>query len=157
MVRNKVKNNLKNINIEIESLLDYKPGMHINPKDMGTEYLVDVIIEKNIIGIVSERARERVPQNVVFLVIILQGYPHVPPQILAKSDFFVTSLKDGRDLMNAICPEWNDKSCFKNILDGFLPFLSLVINKNDYKFYGTFHLGAIYHLKNFDNMIVGKY
>ena len=42
------------------------------------------------------------------------------------------------------------------ILEGFLPFLSRVINAKGYKFYGTFHLGATYNLKNFDNMIVGK-
>ena len=44
----------------------------------------------------------------------------------------------------------------KPIFDGFLPFLSRVINAKGYKFYGTFHLGATYNLKNFDNMIVGK-
>ena len=116
--------------------------MHINPKDMGQEFHVDVMIEKNIIGIDSEKAKERVPQTVVFLIIIMQGYPQIPPEILTKSNFCSPSL--------------NSKSGFKTILEGFLSFLSSVINSKGYKFYGTFHLGATYNLKNFDNMIVGK-
>ena len=63
----------------------------------------------------------------------------------------------GRDLLKDICPNWTSKSGFKPILEGLLPFLSRVINAKGYKFYGTFHLGATYNLKNFDNMIVGKY
>ena len=51
--------------------------MYINPKDMGTEYHIDIMIEKNIIGIDSEKAKERVPNTVVFLIIIIQGYPNV--------------------------------------------------------------------------------
>jgi hypothetical protein len=131
--------------------------MYINPKDMGTEYHIDIMIEKNIIGIDSEKAKERVPKTVVFLIIIIQGYPNVPPEILTKSNFCSPSLMDGRDLMSEICPKWNAKSGFKAILEGILPFLSRVINAKGYKYYGTFHLGATYNLKNFDNMIVGKY
>jgi hypothetical protein len=63
---------------------------------------------------------------------------------------------DGRDLLKNICPSWSPKSGLKPILEGMLPFLSKVINAKGYKFYGTFHLGATYNLKNFDNMIVGK-
>ena len=42
--------------------------MHINIKDMGAEFHIDVMIEKNIIGIDSEKAKERVHQIVVFLI-----------------------------------------------------------------------------------------
>ena len=141
---------------EIESLADFKVGMKLNPKDMGSEFHVDVMIEKNIIGFVSEIAKERVPHTVVFLIVIMQGYPNVPPQILTKSNFCSPCLMDGRDLMKEICPAWKSKNGFKQILEGLLPFLSRVINAKGYKFYGTFHLGATYNLKNFDNMIVGK-
>ena len=115
------------------------------------------MIEKNIIGIDSEKAKERVPETIVFLIIIIQGYPEVAPKILTKSNFCSPSLMDGRDLLKDICPNWTPKSGFKPILEGMLPFLSRVINAKGYKFYGTFHLGATYNLKNFDNMIVGKY
>ena len=124
---------------------------------MGSEYHIDIMIEKNIVGIDSEKAKERVPKTIVFLIIVIQGYPQVTPHILTKSNFCTPSLMDGRDLMKEICPNWNSKSGFKPILEGFLPFLSRVINAKGYKFYGTFHLGATYNLKNFDNMIVGKY
>ena len=67
---------------EIESLADFKVGMKLNPKDMGSEFHVDVMIEKNIIGFVSEIAKERVPHTVVFLIVIMQGYPNVPPFVL---------------------------------------------------------------------------
>ena len=114
------------------------------------------MIEKNIIGIDSEKAKERVPEIIVFLIIIIKGYPEIPPQILTKSNFCSPSLMDGRDLFRNICPLWTVKSGLKPILEGMLPFLGRVINAKGYKFYGTFHLGATYNLKNFDNMIVGK-
>ena len=114
------------------------------------------MIEKNIIGIDSEKAKERVPEIIVFLIIIIKGYPEIPPQILTKSNFCSPSLMDGRDLFRNICPSWTVKSGLKPILEGMLPFLSRVINAKGYKFYGTFHLGSTYNLKNFDNMIVGK-
>jgi hypothetical protein len=131
--------------------------MLIHQKDIGSDYHIDVMIEKNIIGIDSEKAKERVPETVVFLIIIVKGYPDIPPKILTKSNFCTPSLMDGRDLFKEICPSWNPKAGLKSILEGMLPFLSRVINARGYKFYGTFHLGAIYNLKNFDNMIVGKF
>ena len=142
--------------IELESLADFKPGMYLHPKDIGNEYLIDVLIEKNIIGIDSEKAKERVPETVVFLIIIIKGYPQIPPKILSKSNFCSPSLMDGRDLLKNICPTWTPKSGIKPLLEGMLPFLSKVINAKGYKFYGNFDLGATYNLKNFDNMIVGK-
>ena len=65
---------------------------------------------------------------------------------------------DGRDLLKDICPHWTPKSNLKQIFEGMLAFLSRVINANrGFKFYGTFHLGSTYNLKNCDNMIVGKF
>ena len=129
--------------------------MYINYKEVGPDYHIDIMIEKNIIGIDSEKAKERVPGTVIFLIIIIKGYSQIPPKILTKSNFCSPSLMDGRDLFSCICPNWNPKSNIKQIIEGILPFLSKVINARGYKFYGTFHLGATYNLKNFDNMIVG--
>ena len=133
-----------------------KSGIYLHSKDCGSEYHLDVLIEKNVIGIDSEKAKERVPETVVFLIIILNGYPENPPKILTKSNFCSPSLMDGRDLMKDICPVWDARKGLRLIIESILPFLSKVINAKGYKFYGTFHLGAIYNLKNFDNMIVGK-
>ena len=116
---------------------------------METEYHIDIMVEKNIIGIDSEKAKERVPKIVVLLIVILPGYPNIPPQVLTKSNFCIPSLMDGRDLLKDICPSWNSKGGFKQILEGFLPFLKKVINAKGHKFYGMFHVGATYNLKNF--------
>ena len=135
---------------------NFKSGIIINSKEVSNQYHIDIMIKKDIIGIDSEKSKERVPKIVVFLIVILPGYPNIPPEVLTKSNFCTPSLMDGRDLLDEICPNWNPKSGFKPIFEGFLPFLSRVINAKGYKFYGTFHLGATYNLKNFDNMIVGK-
>ena len=84
---------------------------------MGDEFHVDITIEKNIIRIDSESAKMHTPENIVFLIIILPGYPVIPPEILTKSNFCSPTLMDGRDLMNEICPKWNEKSSFKEILE----------------------------------------
>ena len=135
---------------------NFKSGIFINPKEVSNQYHIELMIEKSIIGIDSEKAKERVPKIVVFLIVILPGYPNIPPQVLTKSNFCIPSLMDGRDLLEEICQNWNIKSGLKPIFEGLLPFLSKVINAKGYKFYGTYHLGATYYLKNFDNMIVGK-
>ena len=114
------------------------------------------MVEKNIIGIDSEKAKEKVPETVVFLIIIVKGYPVKAPNVLTKSNFCSPTIMDGRDLLKEICPNWDGKMGLKPIFEGILPFLSRVINARGYKFYGTFHYGAIYNLKNFENMIVGK-
>ena len=146
----------KIIIIEIKSLKNFKSGIIINSKEVSNQYHIDIMIKKDIIGIDSEKSKERVPKIVVFLIVILPGYPNIPPEVLTKSNFCTPSLMDGRDLLDEICPNWNPKSGLKPIFEGFLPFLSRVINAKGYKFYGTFHLGATYNLKNFDNMIVGR-
>ena len=64
---------------------------------------------------------------------------------------------DGRDLMPEIYPRWEAKKTkLIEIVQKVTPFCARVINYRSYKFYGTFHLGSIYYMKNFDNMIVSK-
>ena len=64
---------------------------------------------------------------------------------------------DGRDLLNEICPNWNSDSKLEDIVKALPAFLRKVVTAPGYKFYGTFHLGAVYDLKNFENMVVSKY
>jgi hypothetical protein len=64
---------------------------------------------------------------------------------------------DGRDLSPDICPDWNSKSTILDIANSIPKFVVKVLNSKTYKFYGTFHLGAIYDLKNFNNMLVSNY
>ena len=119
-------------------------------------HLIDVMIEKNMIAIDSESAKEKVPEILVFLIIIDYTRSEYPPKILAKSNFCSPSLMDGRDLAKDICPKWTQKTTIRQLIEGMITFLGKVINAKGYKFYGTFHIGSIYNMKNFDNMIVGK-
>ena len=61
---------------------------------------------------------------------------------------------DGRDLLKNIYPSWNKKTTLSEIVNQIPDFISKVINARRYKFYGEFHLGSTYDMKNFDNMIV---
>ena len=133
---------------------NYKDGIYINSKQIDNEYNIDIMIDKNLIALDSEKAKERVPETVGFLIIIVKGYPAIPPKILTKSNFCTPSLMDGRDLLEDICPKWDSKIGIKPLIDMIPKFVGKVVNAKGYKFYGTFHLGAIYNLKNFENMIV---
>ena len=133
---------------------NYKDGIYINSKQIDNEYNIDIMIDKNLIALDSEKAKERVPETVGFLIIIVKGYPVIPPKILTKSNFCTPSLMDGRDLLEDICPKWDSKIGIKPLIDMIPKFVGKVVNAKGYKFYGTFHLGAIYNLKNFENMIV---
>lgn len=118
--------------------------------------LIDVMIEKNMIAIDSEAAKQKIPEIIVFLIIIVFGKYELPPKILAKTNFCSPTLMDGRDLQKEICPKWSQKTSIRQLIEGMIGFLGKVINAKGYKFYGTFHIGSIYNLKNFENMIVGK-
>ena len=116
-----------------------------------------MFIDKRIIGIDLAIEKSKIP-NVIILLMILNGnYPSEAPKIISKSSFTTPTLMDGRDLMSEICPKWiANKTKLVDIVKKVTPFCARVINNTDYKFYGTFHLGAVYYMKNFDNMIVSK-
>ena len=116
-----------------------------------------MFIDKRIIGIDLAIEKSKIP-NVIILLMILNGnYPSEAPKIISKSNFTTPTLMDGRDLMSEICPKWiANKTKLVDIVKKVTPFCARVINYTDYKFYGTFHLGAVYYMKNFDNMIVSK-
>lgn len=64
---------------------------------------------------------------------------------------------DGRDLMNEVIPNWEEKNTLADITHNLPLFLAKAINSKGYKFYGTFHVGSEYDLHNFDHMLVSKY
>lgn len=64
---------------------------------------------------------------------------------------------DGRDLSPEICDNWNSNMTLLDIANNIPKFIIRVINSKIYNFYGVFHLGAIYDLKNFNNMLVSKH
>ncbi len=63
---------------------------------------------------------------------------------------------DGRDLSSEICLGWSSNSSLLDIANSIPKFLIKVLTSKLYKFYGQYHLGAIYDLKNFNNMLVSK-
>ena len=114
------------------------------------------MIDKNLIGISSEEKNISTPKTIVFLVIVNEFYPNVPPYVLTKTNFSKPSLMDGRDLLKEICPNWTINTPLSNVINEIIPFLAKVINTNVIKFYGEYHLGYIFNLENFDKMIVSK-
>ena len=64
---------------------------------------------------------------------------------------------DGRDLLKNIFPNWTPKNTIVDIANEIPHFIERVINAIGYKFYGEFHLGSSYDMKNFDNMIVNTF
>ena len=63
---------------------------------------------------------------------------------------------DGRDLSSEICQNWNTNTTILDIANNIPKFILRVLHSKIYNFYGSFHLGAIYDLKNFNNMLVSK-
>ena len=102
----------------------------------------------------SGAEKDKLQDYIVFLIIVDFTYPSRPPFVLSKSNFCYPSLMDGRDLLKNIYPKWDKKTTILEIANEIPDFISKVINARRYKFYGEFHLGSTYDMKNFDNMIV---
>jgi hypothetical protein len=64
---------------------------------------------------------------------------------------------DGRDLAREIVPEWHKNFTLYELAHNIPKFINKVLNSKIYNLYGTFHLGAIYDLKNFNNMSVNNF
>ena len=138
-------------------MFNLKTGIYIKVKEYEKAIYINLFIDKRIIGIDLALEKSKIP-NIIILLLILNGnYPSEAPKIISKSNFTTPTLMDGRDLMPEIYPNWiANKTKLIDIVKKVSSFCARVINNKDYKFYGKFHLGAIYFMKNFDNMIVSK-
>lgn len=63
---------------------------------------------------------------------------------------------DGRDLFNEICKEWNTNMRLVDLINKLPDFIVRVRTSKIFNFYGSFHMGALYDLKNFNTMLVSK-
>ena len=126
-------------------------------KENDREFYINVYVDKRVIGVDTDLQKSKVPDFIGFIIIVDNNYPVQLPCVLDKSNFSNPSLMDGRDLFNEICPNWNSESKLEDIVKGLKVFLRKVVTAPGYKFYGTFHLGSVYDLKNFENMVVSKY
>ena len=138
-------------------MLTIKEGIVSKYKENDREFYINVYVDKRVIGVDTDLQKSKVPDFIGFLIIVDNNYPEQLPCVLAKSNFSNPSLMDGRDLFNEICPNWNSESKLEDIVKGHKVFLRKVVTAPGYKFYGTFHLGSVYDLKNFENMVVSKY
>lgn len=138
-------------------MLTIKDGIVSKYKEYDREFYINVYVDKRVIGVDTDLQKSKVPDFIGFLIIVDNNYPEQLPCVLAKSNFSNPSLMDGRDLFDDICPNWNSESKLEDIVKGLKVFLRKVVTAPGYKFYGTFHLGSVYDLKNFENMIVSKY
>ena len=143
--------------LEIQELFNLKTGIYLKVKEYETAIYINLFIDKRIIGIDLAIEKSKIP-NIIILLLILNGnYPSEAPKIISKSNFTTPTLMDGRDLMPEIYPQWSaNKTKLIDIVKSVTQFCARVINYKNYKFYGTFYLGSVYYMKNFDNMIVSK-
>lgn len=140
--------NLKTINLS--------EGIFFKTKEFDFSYYISIMVDKRILGLDNPEVEQNIPDYITFLFILDVNYPDVPPKILAKTNFSVPNLMDGRDLFNEICKDYNSKKTIVSIANDIPKFANKVITSKVYNFYGTFHLGALYDMKNFNNMLVSK-
>ncbi len=139
-------------------MFNLKTGIYIKVKEYETAIYINLFIDKRILSIDITVEKSKIPNIIILLLILNRNYPLEAPKIISKSNFSTPTLMDGRDLMPEICPRWLSKSTkLIDIVKKVTPFCERVVNNTDYKFYGKFHLGAVYYMKNFDNMIVSKF
>ena len=64
---------------------------------------------------------------------------------------------DGRDLSPSILLKWIPEFSLLGIAKTIPVFIKNVLLADDYHFYGTFYINAVYDMKNFDNMLVSNF
>ena len=138
-------------------MFNLKTGIYIKKIEYEKAIYINLFIDKRILDIDVSVDKSKIPNMVILLLILNGNYPLEIPKIISKSNFSQPSLMDGRDLMPEIYPNWiANKTKLIDIVKRVSSFCAKVINNKEYKFYGKFHLGAVYFMKNFDTMIVSK-
>ena len=118
------------------------------------EYIeLKIYIEKSKLKISESKYKELVP-NILKFSVFYKNYPNDSPILLSINQFSETSLADGRDLFNEVCPNWNwnKNSRLIDITLNINRFCENIINSVEYKYYGMFHIGANYLLRNLESM-----
>ena len=150
--------NKKRIKEEIEDLSSLSNGIYSKIKENSMGYYIKIIIDRNKIEIdLSDEKYSNLPETITFLIIIDYTYPNFPPKILAKTNFCFPNLMDGRNLSNSIIPNWNSETSLITLAKNLHNFLKKILTSNSYCFYGSFQIGSVYDLKNFNNMLVNSF
>ena len=143
---------------EIEELSNLSNGIYSKVKEFELGYYIKIIIDKNRIGInINEDKYSNLPNTITFLIIIDYTFPENPPKILSKTNFCFPNLMDGRNLSNSIILKWNPLISLTSIANTIPIFIKQILLSSSYHFYGKFEIGAVYDLKNFNNMLVNLF
>ena len=134
------ENAKKRIELEIEKLRELKEGIFNKYKEYQNEYYITIIIDKRILSIDSGIEKDKLPDYIVFLIIVDLAYPERKPFVLSRTNFNNPSLMDGRDLLKNIYPNYTSKNTIIEIVNEIPHFIEKVINAIGYKFYGEFQI-----------------
>jgi len=63
---------------------------------------------------------------------------------------------DGRDLLKEVCNDWNSNMRIVDLINKLPDLIVRVRTSKVFNFYGIFEMGALYDMKNFNNMLVSK-
>ena len=63
---------------------------------------------------------------------------------------------DGRDLLKEICKNWNSNMRIIDLISKLPDFIVRIRQSKVFNFYGKFEMGAMYDMKNFNNMLVSN-
>jgi len=63
---------------------------------------------------------------------------------------------DGRDLLKEVCNDWNSNMRIVDLINKLPDLIVRVRTSKVFNFYGNFEMGALYDMKNFNNMLVSK-
>ena len=152
------KENQKRIKDEIEELSSLTDGLYSKIKEFPIGYYIKIIIDRNKIDLdLKDKKYSNLPETIIFLFIIDYTFPQFPPKILAKTNFCFPNLMDGRNLSNSIVPNWNSETSLTTLAKSLPNFIKQILTSTSYCFYGTFQLGSVYDLKNFNNMLVNSF
>ena len=143
---------------EIEELTNLSKGIFSKIKEFELGYYITIIIDKTCIGInLNENKFSNLPDIIKFLMIIDYNFPENPPKILSRTNFCFPNLMDGRNLSNSIILKWNPLISLSSIAKTIPVFIKQILLSTSYHFYGKFELGAVYDLRNFNNMLVNYF
>jgi len=63
---------------------------------------------------------------------------------------------DRRDLLKEVCNDWNSNMRIVDLINKLPDLIVRVRTSKVFNFYGNFEMGALYDMKNFNNMLVSK-
>ena len=63
---------------------------------------------------------------------------------------------DGRDLLKEVCKDWYSNMRVVDVINKLPDLIVRVRTSKVFSFYGSFQMGALYDMKNFNNMLVSK-